>query len=285
MATHEHYLASYYPAWVDKPRDQVVEELASYSLETKRIPDPYFFLLGEKGKLISPQTGRDVDDSIERDSYIGRLEFQAFEKIEDWANLNQEGRIIWISPPSPDRSADTKIIVTEILKNQKSKILFNRAILTNLSGAECLELARSLGLPEIADPDELRSNPISIPDNWMEILEEQVENPEVWKAIKAKSDIEEKQKALRDSQSIYDALFGFGIIPAQNLARSLGLFGNNQGSCPPGQGAFTTFWTNSMGPEGSFPCPKCQRSIPSGLGITKCPHCGITKEAFGSNCD
>lgn len=34
-----------------------------------------------------------------------------------------------------------------------------------------------------------------------------------------------------------------------------------------------------------FECPKCKGKIESGKGITKCPHCGITKEEAGSNCD
>jgi len=38
--------------------------------------------------------------------------------------------------------------------------------------------------------------------------------------------------------------------------------------------------------EGSFfSCPSCDKPIASGKGITKCPHCGITKEEYGSRCD
>ena len=37
--------------------------------------------------------------------------------------------------------------------------------------------------------------------------------------------------------------------------------------------------------EKSFNCPGCGGEIPSGRGIEKCPHCGMTKQQAGSVCD
>ena len=56
-----------------------------------------------------------------------------------------------------------------------------------------------------------------------------------------------------------------------SLPFSVSEYGNS--TCPDCQGA-----------ENHFHCPGCGSQIESGKGITKCPHCGLTKEEAGSKC-
>ena len=95
-------ITSFINAWRGEPQEQVAEEIASYSLETKRIPDPYYFLVTSNGEIISPTAHCRIKDKVEdKTGPLGRLEYQALLSIEQWAAASNEGVIIWVSPPSP----------------------------------------------------------------------------------------------------------------------------------------------------------------------------------------
>lgn len=110
---------------------------------------------------------------------------------------------------------------------------------------------------------------------------------------------------LRDRQRIIKAIarpeefvFIANYLATQTIRRvatACGLSGNSRG----GSFSFTSLFrpfsvvefgllqnscTDCGGPENHFHCPGCRGQITSGLGITTCPHCGLTKEQAGSNC-
>lgn len=65
------------------------------------------------------------------------------------------------------------------------------------------------------------------------------------------------------------SLISVGLLSPYSVAE----FGLGSGSCE-----------NCGASEGHFHCPGCGGKITSGMGITTCPHCGLTKEEAGSKC-
>lgn len=294
MPTKELEIAAYVPSWIKQPKNQVVEEFASYCMEAKRLPDPYFFIVTPQGKLFSPSKDDFVENSIETESRVGKLEKQAFEKIEKWVAEKQEGTIAWISPPLPGRYPVSKIIVSELIKDRGTRFLFNRAVVLELSADECLRLGVRLSRESqiFTDPDDLRSSPIVISPlpglHWTYLFEEFLNAPGTWKMIKEEDDIKTKTKVLKTVRKIIDEEFSHQTRPSPLLGRILAqrayetdILGNSPVSCPPAlfPTAFRFFFERAYQIiESSFPCPKCERPIPSGKGIIVCPHCGAKKE-------
>lgn len=299
-------LTGFIPSWERKPKPQVVEELASYSLETKRIPDTYYFVIRGDGKLISPQTGKLVEESVEKTSRLGQKESQALDRIQYWGQGKNEGLVFWISPPHPERSRFTKMVVSEITKEESEKRLFNRTLLLEINDQEALNLGRELSLFDnsnnyIESPESLRSQPIFINSgelDWVSYLDVRINDKYIWEKIRSGEDIIAKEEAIVSSGLIYEELFGKNypvgydderVKQAVEKANELNLFGSLGGSCPPAllmtNQEDTAFGVFSKNAEKSFPCPECHKPIPSGRGITQCPHCGITKEEYGSKCD
>lgn len=297
MPTKEFEIAPYVPSWLGQPREQVIEEFTSYCLETQRIPDPYCFVITPEGKLFSPSKGDLVENSIEIESRVGKLEKQAFDQIEKWAKENNEGIIVWVSPPFPGQYPVSKIIISEIVKTNEVKILFNRAIVLDISAEDCLRLASVLSLAGgkntvFASPDDLRCHPIILkyPNgvHWTHILGEFIDIPNVWESIRRGEDLKIKKEFLLLARKLVEEWFGgnnpSGGINIAKRAYGMGLLGASPVSCPPipaGPTAFGIFFEGArLLFEGSFPCPKCDQPIPSGRGIVICPHCGAKKEEY-----
>lgn len=252
MLDRQQELLGYTKLWVDKPAAQVKEEIASYSLETQGAPDPYFFIIGNN-KLISPLTGKLVDDSIERDSDVGAKEFEALQKIQKWAHAEESGIVFWISPPHSERSSQSKIIISQIVNEGAGKIVFNRAVLFDESAIDYNyeTLVGSLAAYSLPDSDlpasieDCRSKPIftNLSDaDWLTILEDHINIPEVWDQVRGGQDLTAKEKAIKDASQIYETLFGNNypkgfdddrVKEAVAQATSLKMFGINPGSCPP----------------------------------------------------
>ncbi|MEK7498176.1 MAG: hypothetical protein AAB656_04650 [Patescibacteria group bacterium] len=267
MSLTELQLSSFVRNWVGKPQSQVAEELASLSMETKRIPDPYYFEYNLEGKLISPETGKLAEKSIEKMSPLGRVEYEGFLLVEDLGWKNKSGTIIWVSPPHLLRSNFTKVVVTEI----GDRSLFNRAILLDMNEEESLEFMNKLNPDFIyRSSTEIRGLPVYLPDNSFEwnIFSDyrQVE------MIVNGEDIKEKQEALK-----WGRLIAHDISNVVQISKQIGIFGSYDTSCPPT--AFQVFSGET------FDCPRCKGKIRSGQGITTCPHCKLKKEDYGSNCD
>jgi hypothetical protein len=171
-----------------------------------------------------------------------------------------------------------------------------------------------VSLSKISSPEQLRqiSLPISIPsieESPWDFLEEVLPlDSNAWKYIKDGRPWIVKENALKDAKFAAPVMIRM-IYSArtENDYIMAGIYGErymeqmgwklNSGSCAGAsnsqlagtsisEGKFVTdvFGNTREIIESSFPCPRCGGSIPSGLGITTCPHCGLTKEEAGSTC-
>lgn len=263
-------LSSFNQAWKTKAPTQAAEELASYSLETKRIPDPYYFLLDRDGDLFSPSAQVKVKTIITTNTKVGRLEAQAFESISKWARENETGVIAWLSPPEPEIYPVSKIIISEIEQANGAKKLLNRAIVLDIDKDECLSLGQRLSgystnRPFLTHLDQLRSTPLLLDNNrrWIEIMEEVIPDAILWDSVKRGEEILAKQQALQDAERI----FGHGYTDDRQMQQDVKkMLGEKAGSCPVrftlaygSQTAFQIFsshvWEADERGSLYFPCP------------------------------
>lgn len=282
---------------------QYAEELASQSLETHRIPDPFSYSL-INNELFSPTKHTRITDEVkDKTSSLGALEYQAVLSIEEWAAKNDKGAIIWISPPHPGVYPVLKIIVSEIEYKNNARRLFNRAILFDFDESQCMKFAWNLtsfsqNKPVFTNLDQIRATPLILDTkdkSWIEILEGLIYDSGLWESIRQGEDRTSKNKALERARMIQKELF-FSQKPipyeeAEMAARQM--MGPHRGSCPPkntiGKTALGVFSENSLTYSGSslepdqygsleFECPHegCHKMNrrPRGQLIPNCQHCG-----------
>ncbi len=235
-------------AWKGKSQAQFKEELASLSLETNRIPDPYHFIVDADGDLFSPNAKCKIRDSIRTVNHVGRLEAEAFNRIEKFTRDNDHGVIAWISPPDPEFYPGLKIIISEIQKKGSAKLLFNRAILLDFNDEVSLKFAQSLAefslnKPQFTNNDQVRAMPLVLDTSdahWTDILQNLVGMPEVWESVRSEADLQAKQQALIQAEAVYGQLFDVkqkftekGIVPNREAINMMqAMIGNNSTSCP-----------------------------------------------------
>ncbi len=271
---------SFISAWGVKGQEQVAEELASYSLETKRIPDPYYFLVAENGELLSPTAHCRVRDVVLRTHPVGELEFQALSVIEHWAKNNNEGAIAWVSPPYPGIYPTSKVIISEIQQEGGTKKLFNRALILDFDEEKCLKFAQDLSnysqnRPLLSSLNEVRATPLILNtggNSWMYILQELIIDPALWQMVRAGEDKRAKEEALVQARIVYQRLSDKSLPLEDSRRMVLGMLGKESGSCPVllQSTAFQAFSKNSLtlgnsslvesDSKGSlyFPCPACK---------------------------
>lgn len=292
-------VVSYIAAWKNTLPKQLAEELASLSLETKRVPDPYSFLIKD-GELFSPTANKKIKDSVEdKLSHLGSLEYQAVVSIEKWAAQSDEGAAVWLSPPLPGVYPTAKIIISEIENSGGTKKLFNRALVFDFNEKECFELACNLAnfsqnCPDVTNADRIRSTPFVLqkPVIWMRILEELIYDPLLWENVKRGKDKEAKKEALRQAAIIQKQFFARGVIlrPDEAVMAVIQMLGPKAGSCPPGQSTelktgMVVFSENSATYTGAIKdpdfcrsCPVCGKEINCIVRIGgNCPKCGAVK--------
>ncbi len=284
-------ITAFIPTWKDKPQAQVIEEIASYSLETKRIPDPYYFIIGKDKKLISPQTGVFIEDSVEKDSVIGKKEFEAFEKIQRWATENESGIVIWISPPHSERSSDTKIIISEIAVEDKTKLLFNRAVLLDIDTEHCLKIANTIldeDTGDVFSGEDLRRQPLFLSADqeveWTLLLGLHPDATRACYIIQKGDDLREKEMALKAAVPIYESFLigeaGYDdhlVREGVEKARGSGVFGTSSASCPPSiDTSFEVFYSHSHQADGLKFVKNCGNC---GKGINK-----LIKKGYQCKC-
>ncbi len=275
-------IASFINTWKSKPQEQVVEELASYSLETKGIPDPYYFTVSANGELFSPTAQCRIKDIVEdKTGPLGKLEYQAVLAIEQWAANSNDGSVVWVSPPHPGVYPTSKIIISEIEQNKGEKRLFNRAVKLDFDEKECLEFAQNLAnmsqnRPLLQHLDQIRSTPFILNthgNSWMYILQELIDDPALWQSIRNGEDQRAKKEALRQAVMVQKRLFTAPeSIPSYSLQEDqmavIQMLGPKSGSCPvlfsagAGKTAFETFSGSSLTFGGSTSkdkdyCNKC----------------------------
>lgn len=283
--------------WKGKQKEQVVEELASYSLETQRIPDPYYFLVNANGELMSPTAECRVRDVVQRTHPVGELEYQALTAIEQWTKSNNSGAIVWVSPPYPGIYPTSKVIISEIEMIGGTKRLFNRALILDFNERECLKFAQDLSSfsqnrPLLSHLDEVRATPIILNTrgmSWIHIFEELIDDPALWQEVRDGRDREAKEEALVQARIVYQSLTDKSLPPEDARRMIMGMLGDRSGSCPVllKGSAFRVFsdYSSVLGTSGSlesdrygsleFDCPKCNRTNrrPKGELISNCQHC------------
>lgn len=276
-----------------KSKEQTIEETASCSAESKRLPDPYYFLITTSGELLSPTAYCKVKGAVDRSTYIGELEFQALEKIEDWLKDGGGGAIAWVSPPEEGVYLTSKVIVSQVEERDGAKVLFNRAIVLDIDEQRCAKLARDLtnlsaNHPLLSSINEIRSNPLILNTpglGWTYVLEELLPDLNL-EVIRTGEDKRRKAEAVHQAQRIYqEMLLKNGRVDTEDLvavASQTGMMGGYALSCPlvsSRKTAFAMFLENSQ--WFCKKCPNCNAEIhtvvkpgetcPAGCGaVRKC---------------
>ncbi len=296
-------ITSFINAWQNKPKEQVVEELASYSLETKRIPDPYHFVVATNGELFSPTAHCKIKDTVEdRTSHLGQLEYQAVISIEQWAAGSNEGAVAWVSPPYSGVYPTSKIIISEIEYQNGNKRLFNRAIVLDFDEKKCLEFVKQLvqysqDRPMLTHLDQIRSTPIILNTrglSWINILQELIDDPVLWESVRNGEDLRAKKETLRQAARVQKDFFTttrpYTLPSDETRTAVLQILGSRGGSCPVRLTKRTAFQTFSEGsliiggglrskdPDFCKVCPICEREINCVVRAGgNCPKCGAVK--------
>lgn len=275
------------------PHPQFIEERASHSLETRRIPDPYWFWVDSSGKLTASD-GQLIESSIEKTSFVGQLEFQAFLRIQEWVQENSEGVAFWVSPKGP--YATTKIIASEIVFVRDRKLLFNTAIiLDSLNTKDCVRLVNNFSSREFSSVEEVRANPVfvrlPVGMPWHRVLEEHTAAPDVLRQIKDGGYIELKQKTLRQIEEILDQLpsqtqtlvytkssSAYSSV-FENQLRQAGLVGEHPDSCSYLPTAFSLFFNHSL-QKWEYHPGSCVVCGATGIQVGPCKICKSCEAKF-----
>lgn len=299
VSTERPELTSFIRTWQGKPQEQVTEELASLTLETNRIPDPYYFSVTAGNELWSPVAHRKVRDIVERTNNLGEIEYQAFSAIEQWVKNGGEGVALWLSPPYPGIYPTSKIIISEIEAADGVKKLHNTAIVLDMGQDECLRLAQDLSRyssnhPLLTGLGEVRATPLILENrglHWTYILGEFIEAPQLWQSIREGANWIAKKEALYQASVAVQKAFFDSTMPLTEARVILSsMLGDKVSSCPVvfGGTAFQVFSGNALtiGTGSSFmkdkygslefECPKCgiTNRRPYGRLIPNCQHCG-----------
>lgn len=296
---------------------QAKENFASALIEQRKGPlegkiNFVELFINENGQLAHSEFG-EIKPLVEVKTPIDKLEFRAIEKLTRWANENDQGLAIWISPPYPGQE-ESRFIVYELKREGEAKTIDLHAVCGYHNVQECLAIAEQLLTfsPEDIEPihsvETLRETPISFTykpyPTWADFLKETIGPPNVWETIKRGDHIKNKEEILNISDPIIDEYFP-KIATAYSYhehlvigarmeieARRAGYEIQEVGPCgispthalslldASQTGPFNLLYSKLSTAEGYFSCPKCHKAIPSGRGITTCPHCGAKKEDY-----
>jgi hypothetical protein len=260
--------------WRDKSQGRLEAELTSFSNESNRRPDSYFFEF-EDGKLIDPQTKRPIFEFIDKKTKLGKKEAVALQKLEIWMGENDGGISFWISPPFEGKYPCSKIIISKIVYTwEGKKVLTNSAILFDANGDECLTI-----YPEgqIENPEILRTTPVFSEDSEEAILKvlNRIEKYTKHKSINLK--IEE--------ESLFFARMisgGYGKEQIVYEMQKTGFLGNFSLSCATTSQTFSEYVVansnvinNSENGKFVKNCGNCGANINSVIQKGyRCPSCG-----------
>ena len=220
---------------------QLVENIASDSHETRRIPDPYIFLV--KDKKILTLNGEIIEKSIRNDSNLDSMELKAFLEIQEWAENNNEGTAFWFSSPFPGKYDKGKVVASQILHYYEQKILFNRAIDLDVDSKTIISIANNIsekaGPNLIVDSEELRQTPLFFGhDRLKALLNEISAYTNQSQMVEEGTDIDSKtvtySKLLlieKMSGFLYSNTSDSQYFYAHQIAKEQGLIGKHIGSC------------------------------------------------------
>ena len=275
-----------------------IEDVSSEIHETNRIPDPRVLVVDDKNIL--RLDGVPVDDSIEKTSYLGRVEYEAYKKIKEWSTKNKDGVEIWFSPSFTGIYPVEKIDIGEIrYSSEGTKVLLKKAILLDIKQDDFLKIANdfalSIGYLDFDSSEKLRSEPIFCTHTEMKMFLSSISDlTDQIEMISKGEDLYKKTENYHKLSHFHEEIYVSSSRSYQSeyyyireRAHEERMMGEKSVSCPT-KTAFQSFSGDYRGEintdEAYFECPRCHGLIKSGLGITTCPHCGLTKEQAGSTC-
>lgn len=266
-----------------------IQGAASEIHESRRIPDPYVFLINGKGQLTLP-SGDVVEKSIDTQSIIGQREMLAFQQIQKWATNPYSEKCIWFSPPYREIYPSSKIIISEPIDLNGQNGLLNRAVILDINGDYLLRLANinTAGIT-FSSSEGLRSTPLFLSNeefgNWFNELEkitEQTKLIKIGQDILIKGDTIITIEELQSSVEVYAAQGSrHSFMEISRLAQEKNLYGENSRSCPVLlKTAFQTLFENSIGIDSKYVknCGKCKRVIEKKIKKGYLCVCGGTYE-------
>jgi len=266
---------------INAPQVKEVEFVASEIHETKRIPDSYVFL-EQDGKFYLP-CGEKIEDCIEKESDLGRLEYQAFERIQDEFSKKDKVISLWFSPPHVLRgNCPSKIIISEkITLPNKQEVAFNRAIVLDIPSQDLLNLAWVVD-PEISSSETLRVTPL-FPDQaeFARFVSKLAEVSSQAEAITDNSDLQAKTDTYATLSDIKTSVhvYGentYGVLLGE--AKSRQLIGEHEESCPPTAFGMMEKHALQAGEKTILKCtcPHCKNKVDAEIsgGKIHCPKCG-----------
>lgn len=263
------------------PKDWGAEKEASRSLETRRIPDPYWFYM-LNNKLFSPFTAKPVENAIDTNSVIGQREYTAFLQAQALAMRHNSGFILWYSPEAKNKYPVPKIIVSEIATSGDTKLLFNRAIILDSNRNDCVAIAVQLDNRPFVNPEEIRENVFFFnpPEgfHWTRYLEEFIWAPDEFEQVRRGTDVEMKLKAMRQVEEILKT--ETRPIHVWTQMQNMGMIGQYPESCPLASRLTAVEFLlkhSLLVGEKKFVknCGNCGATINNYISAGyKCPHCG-----------
>lgn len=220
---------------------QLVENIASDSHETRRLPDPYIFLVRDK-KLLTPN-GAIIENNIRNDSNLDSAELKAFLEIQDWVESSDEGTAFWFSPPFLGKYDKGKVVASQLYDFSGQKILFNRAIDLDVDSKTILSIANNISenvdSDSITDPELLRQTPIFSRHDRLEVLLNEIspytdQNQMVEKGadIDSKTETYSKLLLIENMSGVFSSNTSDSqYLYAHQIAEEQGLIGKHIGSC------------------------------------------------------
>jgi hypothetical protein len=261
----------------NRPRE-TIEDVGSVVHETQRIPDPRILII-RNGQILT-LFNDNVDTHIEKTSYLGELEYRAFQEIKKWANTEADGAEVWFSAPFPGVYPVSKIDLGEIAysSDKKTKVLLKKAILLDIDSEALLTIANNfaaaIGAESFSSTEELRSRPFFCTQTELNIFYEMVSiYTDQVDQIKKGDDLKIKLNTYQRLTTIHQTIYSSGQIfksEYYNLRRAAeeqGLVGDKSESCP--VGSQTAFQAMSGGLEAMH-----------GKFVKNCGNCGKPINAF-----
>ena len=289
---------------VSSPPSRFAEDAGSLSHETRRIPDPYIFIIGRD--FLKTPSGQSVESFMMEKSRLDLAELTAFRAIQGWALKSDSGVCLWFSPPtdsahhpylnSEEHYPNSKVIISEITTTAEGKkILLNRAVILDVDVAEVLELANRVSADiQFFDPEALRVQPI-FPDqpeyfNWLGHLALATSQVDLmtngqdlvikWETYASIEDI--RTSVAVAGENHFDE---YSHARAYQRMADQGLIGKNPGSCPSSkESPFRTVFANSELVSRSdsldCACPFCHKRVTAVIkgGRIHCPNCAKSAE-------
>ena len=276
-----------------------VEDVSSVVHETNRIPDSRILLIRD-GKILRLD-GILVDNSIEKTSYLGRIEYSAFEKIKEWSNSASQGIEAWFSAPFPEGLPIEKKIYPvsktdfgeiRYSSDGKHKILLKKAVLLDINSTALLEIANwfadIIGEKRFLSAEEMRSRPLFCTRSEMNtLLQRMSEVTDQTQMIDSGMDLKIKENTyyklsireqtiiLRNPQISVNMYYAL-----RRQAEEEKMIGNKSESCPAGKTAFQEFSNTTI--EGirliRCHCPICNQEVTAMIAAGKitCLSCGAS---------